>query len=310
MSTLKAESLYLKYNYGAQSLTNVSFAVKSGEVLTVFAPAQGGKTSLIKGLAGLYPFERGSAFLDGEDITKLPVEKRRLSVFYSDLGLIKGKTVLENIIFPLKLRKIENAAAKESADKAIEEFGLEICKDVKARELSKYEAFKTALARMSVRQSALYLIDNPLSGFDNAQRQELYGTLEKTMEKLSQDAPIIYATDNIDDLEKAKGDVLILNYGAVLGYGNYESLAKKPESLFCYKLFHPNVIIETAQLTKSENGVSLNAGGKKVYIEEDGLINSIYIGSEIIAAYLAQDSIMLPTLRLFDTKSEKLIYFG
>lgn len=309
MDLLIVKNLYLKYNYGALALQNINLEVSKNHIFTILAPTEGGKTSLIKGIAGLYPILRGEIFLNGKDITHIPIKDRNITVMYENNNFFKNKTVSDNLLYPLKIRKIQSS--QEKIDCIIEKFNLEKYRNIKIKKLDKQIQFRIALARMFMRKSDLYLLDNPLNVFDESERNILFEYMLPYLMELSAVAPVIYTTDSVNEAVRIDGKATLINYGVQLQTGDINNLIIKPMNLLCYKMFHENVIERQEILQKSHQGVFFEIENMRIYIDTEKLLNTIYINEKVIICYMADENNKLnpQTLRIFDIGSENLIYF-
>ncbi|HKL73886.1 MAG TPA: ATP-binding cassette domain-containing protein, partial [Clostridia bacterium] len=275
------------------------------------APLEGGKTSLVKSIAGLYPIQRGEVILNGANIAKLTPKDRNVSVMYEDRCLFQHKTIFDNLIYPLKIRKTELSLAKNKVNEIIEEFELNRVRNMLISSLNEKEKFQVALARLFVRESDLYLIDDPLYLFKGDERSQIFDYFSTYLKKLCKIAPVIYATSSVEE-SKALGDnLVIVNSGVQLQAGSLECIVARPDNLLSYRLFHDEAIVHKVRLLEDNRGVYLEVEGVRVDIDNEKLINEIYINSEVLACYLNNDNqIDVSTLRLFDINSEKIIYFN
>jgi multiple sugar transport system ATP-binding protein len=311
MKSLKVNNLYLQYNFGTLALQNISFEIAQGGILTVLAPNEGGKTSLTKGLAGLVKILRGDIVLNGKNITALPIKERNVSVMYEDLCLFKHKSVFYNLMYPLNIRKTDLEITNKKVNALLEEFNLTSIKDTKIKNLSEQNKFKVALARLFTRKSDLYLIDDTLCAFKDVERAKLFEYFLPYLKKLSEIAPVVYATSSIEETKVLSDYVIILNYGVQLQAGSLACIVARPNNVLSYRLFNENVNIEEAHLFQGTKGVYLTLQEREIPIDAEKLINTIYIDTDILACYLLdEDEINIASIRLYDKNSEKLIYFS
>ncbi|HDZ23204.1 MAG TPA: ATP-binding cassette domain-containing protein, partial [Desulfobacteraceae bacterium] len=89
----------IRVTLGSFHLKDISLDVKRGEYTVLLGPTGTGKTVLLETIAGMHRVERGSIFLQGKDVTRLPPEKRNLGVVYQDYALFPHLTVRKNIAF-------------------------------------------------------------------------------------------------------------------------------------------------------------------------------------------------------------------
>jgi ABC-type Fe3+/spermidine/putrescine transport system ATPase subunit len=311
MNSLVVKNLYLQYNFGTLALQNINFEISQGNILTILAPNEGGKTSLIKSLAGLVKVLRGDINLNGKNITELSAKDRNVSVMYENGCLFNNKSVFFNLMYPLKIRKTDLDLANKKITELLEEFDLKNVRDIKVRKLSKMEKFKVALARVFIRESDIYLIDDPLFIYKDSERVQIFEYFLPYLKKLSEKAPLVYATSSIEETKILKENVIILNYGVQLQAGSLDSIVARPNNVLSYKLFHQNVITEETRIIQGAKGIYLTISGREVVLDIEKLINPIYVDTEILACYLLDgNEVDLSSLYLFDKNSEKLVFFN
>ncbi len=156
---------------------NVDLSFNEGEVVAIMGPNGSGKSTFLHAIAGLLPVTSGTLVFDGEilddastDIFIDPTQRTVGIVFQGGL-LFETMTVLDNIIFGLRARKIKRAGAVTQAEPLINQLGLADLLERQPSELSGGQAQRVAIARALVTQPKVLLLDEPMSGLDTATRQ-------------------------------------------------------------------------------------------------------------------------------------------
>ena len=106
MAKVECKNLKKVYEGGVYALDGVSFTLESGDFLTIIGESGGGKTTLLKCLAGLLPITAGELFINGELCNLSPVQQRQVGVVFQEFTLYPNMTVFENIAFALKKQKL------------------------------------------------------------------------------------------------------------------------------------------------------------------------------------------------------------
>lgn len=309
MNTVEVKNLYVKYNYGALALQNINFSVSKGEVLTVLGGVEAGKTTLIKGIAGLYTPTRGMVVNDYEDILKLDIKDRNVSVLYADNNFFEKKTVRYNLSYPLFIRKIEKSIIDKKVGECLSIMAIQELADKRMCDLSEYEKLKAAISRLFIRQPRLFLIDNPFKGFNSEDRWKIFQKLYTYIDDLKFIAPVIFTTDNVGEASVFGEKVILLNYGVQIGEGSISDLKANPESVIAYQLFYPQAVV-CIKMVEIQNGdVFIVINDERIYLKRQYFINECYIGGEVTACFINNGEVIeKASLRLYDTKSERLIY--
>lgn len=153
------------------ALEDVTLAVPAGSRLVLSGPAGGGKTSLLKCLAGLVPPTAGAVTWDGREVASLSKDERRAAqvafgmVFQTD-ALFDSMTVLENVLLPLRKRGVGEAEAKERALEALDRVGLRDAALKRPEVLSGGMKKRAGVARAIVARPVVLLADDPFAGLD------------------------------------------------------------------------------------------------------------------------------------------------
>jgi phospholipid/cholesterol/gamma-HCH transport system ATP-binding protein len=162
----------LGLHFGAvQALSEVTLEVPHGSRLLLSGPAGGGKTSLLKCLAGLRRPTSGLVRWDGRDVRALSDEERRAAqvafglVFQTD-ALFDSMTVLENVLLPLRKRRVGEAEAQARALEALERVGLRAAAQERPEVLSGGMKKRAGVARAIAARPEVLLADDPFAGLD------------------------------------------------------------------------------------------------------------------------------------------------
>ncbi len=156
---------------------DVNLVFNEGEVVAIMGPNGSGKSTFLHAIAGLLPVTSGTLALNGETFddatadTFVDPTQRTIGIVFQGGLLFETMTVLENIVFGLRARKIKRAAAATQAQPLINQFALAELLERQPRELSGGQAQRVAIARVLVTQPKVLLLDEPMSGLDTATRQ-------------------------------------------------------------------------------------------------------------------------------------------
>ena len=155
------------------AIKNVTIEVNPGEFLALLGPSGSGKTTLLMAVAGFDFPDSGGIEIGGQDVTWMPPHKRDLGMVFQRYTLFPHMSVLDNIAFPLRMRKVGRAAREERARAALTTVRLDGYGDRTPAQLSGGQQQRVALARAIVYNPKVLLMDEPLSALDKKLREEM-----------------------------------------------------------------------------------------------------------------------------------------
>lgn len=235
---LKLDSLTITYLYGATGAKEVSLECKNGERIAVLAGEEGGKTSLLKCIAGLYPATGGKIYVEGVDITSKKIKERNIMLVHSDGGIIKTRTVRANLELPLKVRKYPKEERQKTVVAAAKEYGLYPALGDFAYRLQDDDRLRLAVARTAVRQSPVVMFDDVFAMVPSCQRKPMLVELLPKIRAL-RDTAVLFATTSLEEALSVGDKMLVMHYGIVEQYGSPKDVIDCPATLNTDKIVNP-----------------------------------------------------------------------
>lgn len=221
------EIINLTKNFRSFTLGPLNLSIDDG-IMVVLGPTGSGKTTLINLIAGILSPANGKIVLDGLDITKIPIESRKVGYVFQESTLFPHLNVLQNILFSLTRNEVQNKEKIRMAKGIIEDLGIDHLLKRKIDGLSGGELQKTSLAQILVTTPKIILLDEPLSHLDPPTRDKLRIELRTILKK--QRVPTIYVTHFEEDVLALADSVSILNSGKVEGTGDLEQILNSSQS--------------------------------------------------------------------------------
>ena len=161
----------LSKNIGQRKvLTDISFDIVRGEMLVVLGPSGGGKTTLLRLIAGLEELDSGEVYLNGIAANDLTARERQLGVVFQEQALFPRMTVEGNISYGLRLRKMDGSYCRRRVDELLELTDLQAHRRDYPWQLSGGQRQKVAVARALAHQPTAMLFDEPFSALDAVAR--------------------------------------------------------------------------------------------------------------------------------------------
>src|SRR5216110_2113541 len=210
----------LSARVGDFTLENITFQVPQGAYGIVIGPTGAGKTTLVEAIAGLVPITHGRLILGGEDLTRAPPERRRLSIVYQHAYLFPHLTVRENVAY--------GSIGSRVVVEMLERFGLAEVAGRDVRVLSGGERQLVAIARALARRPEVLLLDKPFAALDPRRRVAVRRELRTIY--FERRFTVLQVTHDFHEAGLL-GDVgIVLDRGRVLQVGKPEELFRKPAS--------------------------------------------------------------------------------
>jgi len=262
MSELMVSNVHKRLG-DSEVLKGVSFELSKGEVVALLGPSGSGKTTLLRAIAGLDHPDQGSIRLgdrvlfDGATGTALPAEQRGLGLVFQSYALWPHRTVLENVEYPLRVRKVPAAEMHERAHTVLREIGLTAMTERYPHQLSGGQQQRVALARAIVYKPPLLLLDEPLSNLDAKLREEARVWLRELMRRL-QISAVCVTHDQVEALALADR-VLLLDKGKVEQEGAPQEMYDRPRTLFAAEFMGSNNRLD-GKVVETRNGMARIAG--------------------------------------------------
>src|SRR4030088_154629 len=172
MATLEVTDLRKQFSVGRPAIDGVSFAVPAGEIVVLLGPSGCGKTTTLRCVAGLEHPTDGEISIAGRVVSSpargilVPPRLRDLGMVFQSYAVWPHMTVRQNVIYPLKHRKLARAEANRKVDEVLELVGLSEYADRPVVALSGGQMQRVALARSIVYRPQLLLVEEPLSNLD------------------------------------------------------------------------------------------------------------------------------------------------
>lgn len=230
------------------AVENFNLEVKKGEFVTFLGPSGCGKTTTLRMIAGFELPTSGKILLNGEDISRLPPNKRPVNTVFQKYALFPHLNVYENIAFGLKIKKIENtyknadgatykkserltkAEIDQKVKKALEIVDLEGFEKRGVSTLSGGQQQRIAIARAIVNEPEILLLDEPLGALDLKMRKEMQIELKSMHKRLG--ITFIYVTHDQEEALTMSDKIVVINDGEIQQIGTPVEIYNEPVNTF------------------------------------------------------------------------------
>jgi molybdenum ABC transporter ATP-binding protein len=250
------EVINVTKNFGKFRLGPVNLTINNDDVMVILGPTGSGKTTLINLIAGILRPDNGKIILNSIEITKQPIEERKVGYVFQDPSLFPHLNVYNNILFGLRRRERESKETISTIKNIITDLNIEHLLNRRAYDLSGGEKQKVSLARILVLNPNLILMDEPLSHIDLLAKDRLRIELRRILRK--QKIPTIYVTHFEEDIYALADSIAFLDRGRIEESGTLEeilNLYTRSSSPFFNKIISAGNYL-TGEVTKCENDLT------------------------------------------------------
>lgn len=213
-----------------EAVADVSLDVFAGEFLTLLGPSGSDKTTVLRMIAGFERPTSGIVELDGVDVTNIPAAKRNVNTVFQDYALFPHMTVLGNVEYGLKVKKVESTERRRLAIEALESVRLANLSGRLPSQLSGGQRQRVALARALVNRPKVLLLDEPLGALDLKLREEMQSELKSIQRDLG--LTFIYVTHDQGEALSMSDRIAVFNAGRVEQLGTPHEIYEHPTSAF------------------------------------------------------------------------------
>ena len=212
------------------AVENVSFTAPSGRFTVLLGPSGCGKSTTLRLIAGLEVVSAGQILLGERDITTLAPAKRELSMVFQSYALFPHLSVAENILFGLKVRRVERTEREQRLGRVAELLGLSELLHRRPSQLSGGQQQRVALGRAIIAEKPVCLMDEPLSNLDAKLRHEMRLEIRALQRELG--ITMIYVTHDQAEAMSMADKVILLRDGRIEQDGTPEDIYNRPATTF------------------------------------------------------------------------------
>lgn len=219
-----------KYFGKVKAADNLDLVIGDREFVALLGPSGCGKTTTLLMIAGIYKPTAGNILFDGQVVNHLLPKERNIGMVFQSYALYPHMTVLDNIAYPLTLKKVHGKERKERVQRVAEMMGIGELLDRKPGQLSGGQQQRVAVARALVKEPAILLFDEPLSNLDAKLRLRMRGEIKRLQEDLG--VTSIYVTHDQVEAMTMASRIAVMSSGVLQAYGTPNQLYDHPETMF------------------------------------------------------------------------------
>ena len=235
---VKFEQVDKSYDGKILVVKDLNLDIAEGEFLTLLGPSGSGKTTTLMMLAGFETPTNGEIYLNGSPISSIPPYKRGIGMVFQNYALFPHLSVYENLAFPLKVRKMDNAEIEDKIKKTLNMVSLSEFGNRMPAQLSGGQQQRVAVARALVFDPAVVLMDEPLGALDKNLRESMQYELKSIHEKLG--VTVVYVTHDQGEALTMSNRIAVFNDGNVQQLSIPSDLYEKPSNSFVAQFIGEN----------------------------------------------------------------------
>lgn len=234
MATVVLKNVKKIYPGGVLAVHDFNLSIKDKEFIVFVGPSGCGKSTTLRMVAGLEDISEGTVEIDGEIVNDRPPKERGISMVFQNYALYPHLTVYENMAFPLRLlrgdKKMTNDQIFEKVTWAAKILGITQYLTRKPKNLSGGQRQRVAIGRAMVRESKVFLMDEPLSNLDAKLRNQMRAEIILLRKQI--DSTFIYVTHDQTEAMTLGDRIVIMKDGFIMQVGSPAQVFDKPANLF------------------------------------------------------------------------------
>jgi sulfate transport system ATP-binding protein len=212
------------------ALDDVNVSLPSGQLTALLGPSGGGKSTLLRIIAGLDSADSGSVSIEGSEATHLPPQKRNVGFVFQHYAVFKHMTVAKNVAFGLEIRKRPKDEIAARVDELLKLVHLSQFAHRLPSQLSGGQRQRMALARALAVEPSVLLLDEPFGALDAKVRKEL----REWLRRLHDEVPVttVFVTHDQEEAMEVADEIVVINEGRVEQVGSPDDLYDSPANDF------------------------------------------------------------------------------
>ena len=215
---------------GVTAVDTFSVTLPDGELICLLGPSGCGKSTILNMLSGIIPVSGGNIYFDDENVTKLPPEERGIGLVFQNYALYPHMTVLENICFPLEIKRVPKEERVRRATEMARLVHVDMLLNRKPKELSGGQQQRVAIARALVKEPRLLLLDEPLSNLDARLRLEMREEIRRI--QLQTQVTTIFVTHDQEEAMSISDHIVLMRDGVMQQFDQPQVLYDDPANQF------------------------------------------------------------------------------
>ena len=230
MASVKLTNVKKVYDNSVVAVNDFNLDIADKEFVVFVGPSGCGKSTTLRMIAGLEEISGGTIEIDGEVVNDLQPKDRNIAMVFQNYALYPHMSVYDNMAFPLRIKKVSEDVVYERVTHAAEVLGITEYLLRKPRALSGGQRQRVAIGRAMVRDSKVFLMDEPLSNLDAKLRNQMRAEIILLRKQL--DTTFVYVTHDQTEAMTLGDRIVIMKDGFIQQVGTPEEVFERPYNLF------------------------------------------------------------------------------
>ena len=266
MASVKLTDVKKVYDNNVTAVHDFNLDIKDKEFVVFVGPSGCGKSTTLRMIAGLEDISGGTVEIDGVVVNDLQPKDRDIAMVFQNYALYPHMTVYDNIAFSLRLKKMPEDEIYEKVTNAAEILGITQYLTRKPRALSGGQRQRVAIGRAMVRQSKVFLMDEPLSNLDAKLRNQMRAEIILLRQKL--DTTFIYVTHDQTEAMTLGDRIVIMRDGIIEQVGTPMEVFEMPRNIFVAEFIGaPKMNMIETRLEKEGDRYFVRPFGAKIEVD-------------------------------------------
>ena len=251
MASIKLDRISMRFG-DFYAVRDISLEIKNGEYVTILGPSGCGKTTLIKVISGIWTPTEGKVYVDGLDVTNVPMEDRDVGYVFQNIALFPHMNLRDNVSYSPRVKDQGEEVMEKLSTEYLDLVNLLSRAGMFPHELSGGEQQKVAIARALASGSKMLMLDEPLSALDARVRVELRYELRRLVKKLG--ITVLHVTHDQEEAMSVSDRIVLMRYGAIAEVGTPLEMYRHPKSVFTANFIGETNLMECTVSDKTKTG--------------------------------------------------------
>jgi len=259
------------------ALEGIDLSLPRGQLTALLGPSGGGKTTLLRIIAGLETPDTGSVVIEGKDATRLPVQKRNVGFVFQHYAAFKHLSVARNVAFGLEIRKKPKEEVRAKVEELLALVHLSQFADRLPSQLSGGQRQRMALARALAIEPTVLLLDEPFGALDAKVRKELRDWLRRLHDEVH--VTTVFVTHDQEEALEVADEIVVVNQGRVEQVGTPDQLYDDPANDFVMGFLGETTTLGGVVLRPHD--IEVDRGPGRARAQEAVVVRVLRVGFEV-----------------------------